>query len=104
MNIVSVDPASIIGKNQLWVYNKKYRKLGVYNADDASGLTVKGSTIKNFAESTAVAKKLRKPELIIPELLAGGKVFLRGVLNSIKAKESKLTGRINSETILLRVL
>ena len=103
LGVKSVDPKQVIGAIQLWVYNVKLRKLGVYHADDASGLSVKGSTIKNFSESKSVCKKLRKPEKTLPELLKGGKVYLRNVMESIKAKESKLTGRINSDTILLRV-
>lgn len=103
LGIKSIDSKKIVGAIQLWVYNVKTRKLGVYHADDASGLSVKGSSVTNFSESKSVCKKLRKPEKTLPELLKGGKVYLRNVMDSIKAKESKLTGRINSDTILLRV-
>ena len=41
---------------------------------------------------------------MLPEVLSGGKVFLRNVMNSIRAVDSKLTGRINGDTILLRVV
>jgi hypothetical protein len=87
----------------LWVYNTKTRKLGVYHADDAGGLSVKGSTILNFNESKSIQKKLRKPEQLIPEVLNGGKVFLRNVMDGIRAVDSKLTGRVNTDTILLKV-
>jgi hypothetical protein len=104
LKLVSVDPKTIIGANQLWVYNVKTRKLGVYQAADAAGLNIKGSTIQNFAESKSVSKKLRKPGVTIPEVLKGGKVALRNVLNDIRAVESALTGRINADTILLRTV
>lgn len=104
LKLTSIDPTEIIGKSQLWIYNTKTRKLGCYNADDASGLSVKGSTILNFTESKSTHKKLRKPEQILPEVISGGKVFLRNVLGDIRAVESKLTGRINKDTILLRVI
>jgi len=42
--IVSVDPKQIIGANQLWIFNTKYRTLAVYNAMAPAGLGVKGST------------------------------------------------------------
>ena len=103
LKLTSVNPTDIIGVMSLWVYNVKTRKLGVYHADDAGGLSVKGSTILNFNESKSVQKKLRKPEQILPEVLNGGKVFLRNVMDSIRAVDSKLTGRVNNDTILLKV-
>jgi hypothetical protein len=104
LKLVSVDPKTIIGATSLWVYNIKTRKLGVYQAADAAGLNVKGSTIQNFADSKSVSKKLRKPNVTISEVLKGGKVALRNILNDIRAVESALTGRINNDTILLRVI
>jgi hypothetical protein len=103
LGLKSVSATSIIGANQLWVYNTKTRKLGVYNAEDAGGLSVKGSSIINFAEKKSVQKKLRKPEKMLPDVLSGGKVFLRNVIDSIRAVESPLTGRLNADTILLKV-
>jgi hypothetical protein len=103
LNLKSVPTTSIVGANQLWVYNTKTRKLGVYNAEDAGGLSVKGSSIINFAEKKSVQKKLRKPEVMLPDVLNGGKVFLRNVIDSIRAVESPLNGRLNADTILLKV-
>jgi hypothetical protein len=104
LKLVSVDPKTIVGANQLWVYNTKTRKLGCYNAEDAAGLSIKGSTIQNFAESKSIQKTLRKPAVTLPEVLKGGKVALRNVLTEIRAAEGVLTGRINNDTILLRTL
>jgi hypothetical protein len=103
LKIKSVEPKLIVGVMQLWVYNTKTRKLGCYHAEDAGGLTVKGSTIQNFNETKSIQKKLRKPEVTIPEVMSGGKVFLRNVIDGIKAVPSALTGRINEDTILLKV-
>jgi len=104
LGLTSVKSFDIIGCMQLWVYNTKTRKLGCYNAEDAGGLSVKGSTILNYAESKSVQKKLRKPEVTLPEVLQGGKVFLRNVIENIRAVESNLTGRLNDDTILLKVI
>lgn len=104
LKIKSVDPKTIIGANSVWVYNKKTRKLGCYLSDDVSGLTVKGSTIQNFAKTKSIAKNVRKPAVIIPEVLNGGKVFLRNVLSDIRAKEIKMNGRINKDTLVLKVI
>ena len=104
LSLTSVKSTDIIESMQLWVYNTKTRKLGVYHAEDAGGLSVKGSSIVNFSETKSIQKTLRKPEVMLPEVLKGGKVFLRNAIDSIKAVESKLTGRINADTILLRVI
>lgn len=103
LKLQSVDPKLIIGATQLWVYNTKTRKLGCYVAEDASGFIIKGTTLQGYSESKSVQKKLRKPEVTIPEILKGGKVYLRNALAEIKAVESPLTGRLNSDTILVKV-
>ena len=103
LKLVSIAPKDIIGVMQLWVYNTKTRKLGVYHAEDAGGLTVKGSSLLNYNESKSIQKKLRKPEEILPEVMNGGKVFLKNVLIGIRAVESPLSGRVNEDTVLLRI-
>jgi hypothetical protein len=100
----SVPAKDIIGAMQLWVFNTKNRKLGCYHAIDADGLSIKGSSIINFNESKSVQKTLRKPEATLPEILKGGKVYLRNALDSIRAVESGLTGRLNADIILVRVV
>lgn len=103
LKLQSIDPVRIIGALQLWVYNVKTRKLGVYNAEDNAGLQMKGTTLMNFNESTSVSKTLRKPEKVLPTVTGGGKVALRKVMDDIRAKASRLNGRVNKDTLLLRV-
>lgn len=104
LKLVSLPTRDIIGAIQLWVYNVKTRKLGCYHAEDAGGFSVKGTSLENFSESKSVHKKLRKPEVSLPEVMIAGKVLLRNYMDSIRAVESALTGRLNSDTILLRIL
>lgn len=104
LKLKSINPKEIVGTNTLWIFNTKTKKLGCYIADDSSGLTVKGSTILNFSKVKSISKNIRKPKDIVPNIVNGGKVFLRNVLADIKAKENKLNGRINKDTILLRVI
>ena len=104
LKLVSVPTKEIIGAMQLWVYNVKTRKLGCYHAEDAGGFSVKGTSLENFNESKSVHKKLRKPEVSLPEVMKAGKVLLRNYMDSIRAVESALTGRLNADTILLRSL
>ena len=104
LKLVSVDPKQIVGCNQLWVFNTKYRTMAVYNAMGPAGLNVKGSSIIGFDEKTSIVKKLRKPSEQIKKLMDGGKIILRKYMDDIKCKPKEATGRINNETILLRTI
>jgi hypothetical protein len=103
LKLVSVNPTDIIGAGELWVYNTKNRKLGKYVAKEFNTLNVKGTTITNFDEFKSVCKTLRKPEEKLKEFKAAGKVQLRKFLDDINATDTKMNGRINEETILLKV-
>lgn len=103
LKLVSINPADIIGAQELWIYNIKTRKLGKYVAAAYQELRVKGTTIIGFDEHKSVQKTLRKPEEQIKEFKSAGKVTLRKFLDEIKAVDIKLNGRINEETVLLRV-
>jgi hypothetical protein len=50
-----------------------------------------------------VAKTLRKPEEQLKEFARAGKIALRTFIKDIKAVEVKLNGRINEDTLLLKV-
>ena len=103
MKLVSINPVDIIGAKELWIYNTKTRKLGKYVANEYMELGVKGTTITGFNENTSVCKTLRKPEDKLKEFKAAGKVQLRKFLEDINATDTKMNGRINEETILLKV-
>ena len=103
LKLVSVNPADIIGSKELWVFNTKTRKLGKYVAAEFNDLGVKGTTITGFSENLSICKTLRKPDEKLKEFKAAGKVQLRKFLEDINATDTKMNGRINEETILLKV-
>jgi len=104
LKVVSVNPVDIIGAKEVWVYNVKTRKLGRYIADSHIGtLGIKGTTIVGFDEIKSTQKTLRKPEVQIKDFMSSGKVELRKFLDNIKTTEIKLNGRVNADTLLLKV-
>jgi hypothetical protein len=103
LKLVSVNPVDIIGAKELWIFNTKTRKLGKYVAAEYQELSVKGTSITGFDENQSVQKTLRKPEEQLKEFKAAGKVALRKFLEDIKAVDIKLNGRINEDTVLLKV-
>jgi hypothetical protein len=104
LKLVSINPVDIIGSKELWVYNTKTRKLGKYMAAEFQDLGVKGTTITGFNEHTSICKTLRKPEDKLKEFKAAGKVQLRKFLDDINATDTKMNGRINEETVLLKAV
>jgi hypothetical protein len=104
LGLTSVPPEKMIGALQVWTFNTKTRTLSVYNAYNAKGLTVKGTTLQNFEESTSISKRLRKPEVTVKSVLSGGKIVLRKLMAELTTKESSANGRLNEDTIIVRVL
>ena len=110
--LASIDPAQIIGASELWVFNIKTRKLGKYVANNidpkgmarqGSGLSVKGTTIIGYNEAESIQKTLRKPDVQLKEFKEAGKVKLRKFLDEIATTDTKLNGRCNPDTVLLKV-
>jgi hypothetical protein len=104
LKLVSINPADIVGAKELWIYNTKTRKLGKYIAEDFKDLSIKGTSITGFSANKSVQKTLRKPEDQLKEFKNAGKVALRKFLEDIKAVDIKLNGRINEDTVLLKIV
>ena len=103
-SVASINPADIIDATELWVFNTKTRKIGKYVAEDNCTLQVKGTTLQFFDTNKSVAKTLRKPEQQLPEFNKAGKVQLRKFLDNIKGVETKMNGRFNDQTVLLKAV
>ena len=110
--LASVNPTDLVGATELWVFNAKTRKIGKYIASnidpkglgrDGTGHSVKGTTIIGYDEKNSIQKTLRKPEEQLKEFKGAGKVALRTFLDDIKTTDTKLNGRCNLDTILLKV-
>lgn len=102
--LTSVAVEKIVGATTVWTFNTKYKALAVYHAKENGTLTIKGSTIKGFDESTTKEKRVRKPTEVLPEVLSGGKVTLRNLMASLKTKEVLPKGRLNENIIIVRVI
>jgi hypothetical protein len=104
LKLVSINPVDIVGAQELWAYNTKTRKLYKYIADSLTGpLGIKGTSVINFDTTKSVGKTLRKPEEKLKEFARATKVQLRKFLEDIKATETLGNGRMNSDTVLLKV-
>lgn len=102
--VASINPVDIIGATEVWVFNTKTRKIGKYVAEEHQTLAVKGTTLQYFDEHKSVAKTLRKPEEQLREFIKAGKVTLRTYLENIKSVETKMNGRFNEQTVILKAV
>jgi len=103
--IVSTNPIEILGSKEVWVFNIKTRKLGKYVvAADAGVLGIRGTAIVGFDETLSVQKTLRKPDETLKEFKTASKVKLRKFLEDIKTTDTKLNGRLNEDTVILKVI
>jgi len=103
-DLESVKPVEIIGASQVWLFDTKTRFMYKYVSD--VGMTVKGSTIKDFDPTQSFKKKVREMycDEVLDDVIDGGKVKLRKALDSIKAKEVPVTGRVGKEMVIVRVM
>lgn len=104
LGIASVNPIDIIDASELWVYNTKLRKLGVYRKDELStGLYIKGTSILNFNPVSSFQKTLRKPAEQIKAIKNSTKARFNTYFKEITTTPTKLTGRVSDTIILLKV-
>jgi len=103
--ITSIDPSKIVGAEILYLFNSKTNQLAYYHSSDRGGLDVKGSSIKNFDTDKSEVKKLGvRTTHFLDRVLAGGKIVLNKTMNEVNSKASKVTGRVNNNMIILKVI
>jgi hypothetical protein len=101
--IASINPEKVLGSQELWTFNTKYKTLTVFRALDRGGLQVKGTSIIGYDENTSVTKRIgRKTDEYLDKVLNGGKIVLRKLMDDINTT-APLAHRTSENTILLRV-
>ena len=102
--IVSINPIQIPNKSRLYTFNCKYKVVTEYVTDSPNGFIISGSTIKNFNKATSRAVTLRKPDDYLPMFLSKTPKQIDEAWKGITTKTFSPNGRINKDTILLRIL
>lgn len=100
----SVSPTSVIGAEQVWLYNPTKRKLTVYRADGRNGLSCKGTTLQGWDPLHSETRTLRDPQKVLKKVIEQGKVALRKVMTDLTTKKSLPNGRTSDDLIILRTL
>ena len=103
--IVSINPIQIPNKNRLYTFNCKYKVITEYVTDSPNGFIISGSTIKNFNKATSRSVTLRKPLDFLPSFLSRTPKQIDDLWKLyITTKTFTPNGRINKDTVLLRIL
>ena len=104
LGIVSVPPAQLVKAQSALIYNTKSRKVGLYVAKNSEGFGIKGTSLLNYTDMST-QKTLRKPAEQLKELKEQNtqKRVETWYNKSIKTTETKLNGRFNEDTVILRV-
>lgn len=103
LGIASVNPAEVVDATAIVVFNCKNRKLGIYYAEEHQTIKVKGTTLQFFDESRSIQKTVRKPQEILPQWKKVTKHKLKTQFGYLKTTETKLNGRMNDDTVILKV-
>lgn len=101
--ISSTSPAYIVGATEVYLFNTKTRVMKYLVTDNSNGFTVSGTTVKNYDTELSFKKKLRKPEEMIDAINKTTKLRALKALKALKTKASSTDGRINADTIILKV-
>lgn len=103
LGIASVNPTEVIDATEIWVYNTKTRKVGMYVVDDLkSGMSVKGTTLQDFHPTKSVQKTLRKPAEQIKNWTGNAKTKFSKAFKDLTTTDTKMNGRFNDTTIILK--
>lgn len=103
LKLTSIDPTQILRSTEVYTFNTKTRKLGIYVVDShANAFDVKGSKILNMNPVLSVQKTLRKPEKQLPEFMALGKPASTKWMKAVKSTEIKMKESLSKDCIILK--
>lgn len=104
LGITSIPPAQLIKAQSVVLYNVKTRKIGYLISKTSEGLGIKGTTITNYTEKSS-QKTLRKPAEQLKEFKEQNtqKRVETWYNKNIKTTETLHNGRLNEDTIILKI-
>lgn len=104
LGIKSLSPVDIIGASEVWVYDVKRKKIGVYASDYEGTLGVKGTSIHNYSDVKSYEKTFRKPDIQVPEFMKTRKNGLHKFVDSIRGKKLAPRKRLLPDMVIVRII
>ena len=101
----SINPSLIVGATRLYTFNVKTRMLTEYITERSAGFEVKGSSLHGIDADRSRGIRLRKPEEHLTVFLTKTPTVINKLWGTLTTKTiDNVNGRINKDTIILRVL
>ena len=104
LNIKSLNPVDIIGASEVWVYDVKRKKIGVYASDYEGTLGVKGTSIHNYSDAKSYEKTFRKPDIQVPGFMKTRKNGLHKFVDTVRGKKLAPRKRLLPDMVILRII
>jgi len=104
LNLPSIDPRKIVGAKIMVTYNVKYKIASIFHSATPDGFSIKGTTLQNFNLEKSKAKGIRKPAEVVPFLKNKTLPQIEVLWGNLTTVERPAKGRINEDTLLLRVI
>lgn len=104
LKITSISPEKIIGAQGILLFNTKYNTLSYLVSSSKTGFSITGTTIQNIDDEKSFKKTLRKASENIQSIVAAPKAKTIKMINDLKTTQSKTTGRISDDVLILKVL
>ena len=102
LKIASFTPVDILGSTEVWIYDTKRKRLGVYMSKEAGGLGVKGTSITGYDDDLSYEKTLRKHEEQLKGFTKLSRNAIAPYVDKIRGKKMKVKTRINPHMLLLK--
>lgn len=104
LNIASINPVDILGSTEVWIYDTKRKRLGLYTSGMAGGLGVKGTSITGYDTELSYEKTLRKHEEQLKGFMKLGPKAISPYVDKIRGKKMKVKTRINPHMLILKAI
>lgn len=103
LKLKGLPAASLVDKNEAWLYDTKKRKLIHVVADEyAKVFTVKNNSVIGFSTVETQQKTVRKPADVLKALGAAGKPAARKIYKDLTTTETPFNGRGTENLIILK--
>ena len=102
--LVSIPPIQVIGKHRLYTFDTKGRVIKEFVSTAVNGFQMSGSTLKDFDTVNSRCVRLRRPNDFLPFVLGKTPNQIDKEWKNLTTKTTVPNGRINKDTIILRVM
>jgi hypothetical protein len=103
LKLTSALPEKLVGAQIAYLFNTRYNTLSYLVSSSKTGFTISGTTVQNVDLEQSFKKTIRKASENIGEFVKAPKVRTLKLLEELKTAKSSTTGRINEDTLIVKI-